>query len=80
MVKITTKRGTSTRNAEIIKNWPGETIKNFQKTQLQKAGNSKLVTKRGTSTIQANKFPDIPVPSKNGQKITTNRGTSTRTL
>ena len=80
MVKITTKRGTSTKNAEILKNWAGETFKNFQKMQLQKAGNSMLVTKRGTSTIQANEFPNTTVPDTKGQKITTNRGTSIRTL
>ena len=80
MVTITTKRGTSTKNTEVAKNWAGETFKNFQNEQLQKAGNTILVTKRGTSTIQANKFPNTSVPDTKGQKITTNRGTSIRTL
>tara|TARA_Y100001949_G_scaffold45189_1_gene37296 strand:+ start:756 stop:1109 length:354 start_codon:yes stop_codon:yes gene_type:complete len=80
MVTITTKRGTSTKNTEVAKNWAGETFKNFQNEQLQKAGSTMLVTKRGTSTIQANKFPNTSVPDTKGQKITTNRGTSIRTL
>ena len=45
MVTITTKRGTSTKNTEVAKNWAGETFKNFQIEQLQKAGNTILVTK-----------------------------------
>ena len=35
MVKISSKRGTSTINAADVKNWAGETFKNFQKEQLK---------------------------------------------
>ena len=81
MVKITTKRGTSTTTAENIKNWAGETFKQFQKERLTAAGpNTDLVQKRGTSTIKVKEIPDIPQPSMKGQKITTQRGTSTVTL
>ena len=81
MVKITTKRGTSTADAEDVKNWAGETFKQIQKERLIAAGvNTDLVQKRGTSTIKAKDIPNIPQPSLKGQKITTNRGTSTVTL
>ena len=77
MVKITTKRGTSTADAENVKNWAGETFKQI----LVAAGpNTDLVQKRGTSTIKAKDIPDVPQPSVKGQKITTQRGTSTVTL
>ena len=81
MVKITTKRGTSTTTAENIKNWAGETFKQFQKERLTAAGpNTDLVQKRGTSTIKVKDIPDVPQPTLKGQKITTKRGTSTVTL
>jgi len=81
MVKITTKRGTSTADAEDVKNWAGETFKQIQKERLIAAGvNTDLVQKRGTSTIKAKDIPNIPQPSLKGQKITTQRGTSTVTL
>ena len=81
MVKITTKRGTSTADAEDVKNWAGETFKQIQKERLVAAGvNTDLVQKRGTSTIKAKDIPNIPQPSLKGQKITTQRGTSTVTL
>ena len=80
MVTITTKRGTSTKNTEVAKNWAGETFKNFQNEQLQKAGSNMLVTKRGTATIQVKNIPVVAQPSLKGQKVTINRGTSTRVL
>ena len=81
MVKISSKRGTSTINAADVKNWAGETFKNFQKEQLKVAGlDTVLSQKRGTSTIVAKNIPDVPQPSLKGQKITTKRGTSVETL
>ena len=81
MVKISSKRGTSTIIAADVKNWAGETFKNFQKEQLKIAGlDTVLSQKRGTSTIVAKNIPDVPKPSLKGQKITTNRGTSVKTL
>ena len=77
MVKISSKRGTSTINAADVKNWAGETFKNFQKEQLKIAGlDTVLSQKRGTSTIVAKDIPNVPQPSLKGQKITTKRGTS----
>jgi len=81
MVKISSKRGTSTINAADVKNWAGETFKNFQKEQLKVAGlDTVLSQKRGTSTIVARDIPDVPQISLKGQKITTKRGTSVETL
>ena len=81
MVKISSKRGTSTLDAANVKNWAGETFKNFQKEQLKVAGlDTVLSQKRGTSTIVARDIPDVPQPSLKGQKITTKRGTSVETL
>ena len=81
MVKISSQRGTSTINAADVKNWAGETFKNFQKEQLKVAGlDTVLSQKRGTSTIVVKDIPDVPQPSLKGQKITTKRGTSVETL
>ena len=81
MVKITSKRGTSTIKVADVKNWAGETFKNFQKEQLKVAGEETVLTQnRGTGTIVAKDIPDVPKPSLKGQKITTNRGTSVKTL
>ena len=60
MVKISSQRGTSTINAADVKNWAGETFKNFQKEQLKVAGlDTVLSQKRGTSTIVARDIPDV---------------------
>ena len=81
MVKVTSKRGTSTTEVENVKNWAGDAFKKVQKERLDLAGgNTKLSQKRGTSTIKAKDVPDIPRPSLKGQKITTKRGTSTNVL
>ena len=81
MVKVSSNRGTSTIKVADVKNWAGETFKNFQKEQLKVAGlDTVLSQKRGTSTIVAKDIPDVPKPSLKGQKITTNRGTSVKTL
>jgi len=81
MVKVTSKRGTSTTTAENVKNWAGDAFKKVQKERLDLAGeNTKLSQKRGTSTIKAKDVPDIPRPSLKGQKITTKRGTSINVL
>ena len=81
MTKLTSKRGTSTVKVEDVKNWAGETFKQFQKEQLNVAGEETVLSqKRGTSTILAKNIPDVPQKSLKGQKITTQRGTSTETL
>ena len=81
MVKVTSKRGTSTTEIENVKNWAGNAFKKVQKERLDLVGgDTKLSQKRGTSTIKAKDIPDVPRPSLKGQKITTKRGTSTSVL
>ena len=81
MVKITSKRGTSTIEVENVKNWAGDDFKKVQKERLKLAGGeTKLSQQRGTSTIKAKDIPDVQRPSLKGQKITTNRGTSVEIL
>ena len=47
MVKVTSKRGTSTTTAENVKNWAGDAFKKVQKERLDLAGgNTKLSQKR----------------------------------
>ena len=81
MVKLTTKRGTAVQNINaIFGKFTQEALK-LQKERLQVSGaNTVLVTHRGTATIQAKDIPVVSQPSLKGQKITTNRGTSTITL
>ena len=81
MVKLTTKRGTAVQNINAIFGKFTEEAQKLQKERLQISGaNTVLVTHRGTATIQAKDIPVVSQPSLKGQKITTNRGTSTVTL
>jgi len=81
MVKLTTKRGTAVQNINAIFGKFTEEAQKLQKERLQVSGaNTVLVTHRGTGTIQAKDIPAVSQPSLKGQKITTNRGTSTVTL
>ena len=81
MVKLTTKRGTAVQNINAIFGKFTEEAQKLQKERLQISGaNTVLVTHRGTATIQAKDIPVVSQPSLKGQKITTNRGTSTLTL
>ena len=82
MVKLTTKRGTAVQN--IVGAFGHPTLPEAQKLQeqrLQLAGpNTVLTIQRGTGTMQAKDVPASASRSLKGQKITTNRGTSTETL
>ena len=81
MVKLTTKRGTSVENINAEFGKFTQAAQKLQKERLQVSGaNTVLVTHRGTATIQAKDIPVVSQPSLKGQKITTNRGTSTLTL
>jgi len=46
MTKITSNRGTSTINAENVKNWAGETFRKFQKEQLKVAGQNTVLSQK----------------------------------
>ena len=82
MVKLTTNRGTALKKAlGVFGHGLSPQAQKSQVERLQIAGsNSVLSTKRGTSTIQVKDIPVVSQPSLKGQKITTNRGTSTLTL
>ena len=81
MVKLTTKRGTAVQNINAIFGKFTQEAQKLQKERLQVSGaNTVLVTHRGTATVQAKDIPVVSQPSLKGQKITTNRGTSTITL
>ena len=81
MVKLTTKRGTAVQNINAIFGKFTQEAQKLQKERLQVSGaNTVLGTHRGTATVQAKDIPVVSQPSLKGQKITTNRGTSTITL
>ena len=81
MVKLTTKRGTAVQNVNAEFGKFTQAAQKLQKERLQVSGaNTVLSTQRGTATIQAKDIPVVSRPSLKGQKITTNRGTSTVTL
>ena len=71
MVTITSKRGTSTINAQGLI---------FKKVSSKLPKNETITTNRGTRVIKAKDIPTVSQPSLKGQKITTKRGTSTETL
>jgi hypothetical protein len=81
MVKLTTKRGTAVQNVNAEFGKFTQAAQKLQRERLQVSGaNTVLSTQRGTATIQAKDIPVVSQPSLKGQKITTNRGTSTVTL
>ena len=81
MVKLTTKRGTAVQNVNAEFGKFTQAAQKLQKERLQVSGASTVLsTQRGTATIQAKDIPVVSQPSLKGQKITTNRGTSTVTL
>ena len=81
MVKLTTKRGTAVQNINATFGKFTQEAQKLQNERLQISGaNTVLVTHRGTATIQAKDIPVVSQPSLKGQKITTNRGTSTLIL
>ncbi len=81
MVKLTTKRGTAVQNVNAEFGKFTQAAQKLQRERLQVSGaDTVLSTQRGTATIQAKDIPVVSQPSLKGQKITTNRGTSTVTL
>ena len=81
MVKLTTKRGTAVQNVNAEFGKFTQAAQKLQKERLQVSGSDTVLSvQRGTATIQAKDIPAVSQPSLKGQKITTNRGTSTVTL
>jgi len=71
MTTITSKRGTSTINAQGLV---------FGKKSSAVPKNETITTNRGTSVIKAKDIPTIVKPSLKGQTITVKRGTGVITL
>ena len=82
MVKLTTNRGTALKKVlGVFGHGLSPEAQKAQEQRLQLAGpKTVLVTKRGTATTLVKDIPAVSQPSLKGQKITTNRGTSTVTL
>ncbi len=81
MVKLTTKRGTAVQNVNAEFGKFTQAAQKLQKERLQVSGSDTVLsTQRGTATIQAKDIPAVSQTALKGQKITTNRGTSTVTL
>jgi len=82
MVKLTTNRGTALKKAlGVFGHGLSPEAQIAQEQRLQLAGpTTVLVTKRGTATMLVKDIPVVSQSSLEGQKITTNRGTSTVTL
>ena len=79
--KITTNRGTAVQNINATFGKFTQEAQKLQKERLDVSGaDTVLSVQRGTATIQAKDIPAVSQPSLKGQKITTNRGTSTVTL
>jgi len=78
MVKLTTNRGTAVQNINATFGKFTQEAQKLQKERLDVSGaDTVLSVQRGTATIQAKDIPAVSQPSLKGQKITTNRGTST---
>ena len=71
MVTITSKRGTSTINAQGLI---------FKKVSSKLPKNETLTTNRGTSVIKTEDIPNVSRIDLTGQTITVNRGTAVKTL
>ena len=81
--QITMNRGTQSLQLEIgIPNWSGELFKTYQEEKMASlSSNTIILTKRGTTGVRSSMYPKserTPVPT--GMKISSARGTSTRTL
>jgi len=81
--KITTNKGTQVLELEVgPPNWAGEFFKEHQERKMASLpANTIILTKRGTVGIKASVYPksENKLPTK-GLRISSARGTSTRTL
>ena len=71
MTTLTSKRGTSTINAQGLV---------FKKVSSKLPKNETITTKRGTDVIKVEDIPTVSKVDLKGQTITVNRGTGTKTL
>ena len=76
-------KGTQSVQIEIgLPNWSGDSFKEYQEGKMVTlSANAIMLTKRGTAGIRSSLYPKsryTPIPA--GYKITSARGTATRTL
>ena len=71
MTTLTSKRGTSTINAQGLI---------FKKVSSKLPKNETITTKRGTDVIKVEDIPTVSKVDLKGQTITVNRGTGVNTL
>ena len=71
MTTLTSKRGTSTINAQGLI---------FKKVSSKLPKNETITTKRGTDVIKVEDIPTVSKVDLKGQTITVNRGTGVKTL
>jgi len=71
MTTLTSKRGTSTINAQGLV---------FKKVSSKLPKNETITTKRGTDVIKVEDIPTVSKVDLKGQTITVNRGTGVKTL
>jgi len=81
--QITMNKGTQSLQLEIgLPNWSGELFKTYQEERMASLPTSTIIlTKRGTARVRSSVYPKserTPVPT--GMKISSARGTATRTL
>ncbi len=81
--QITVNKGTHSLQLEVgLPNWSGELFKTYQEEKMTLLPKSTIIlTKRGTAGLPASVYPKsrrMPVPI--GMKISSARGTATRTL
>jgi hypothetical protein len=81
--QITMNKGTQSLQLEIgLPNWSGELFKTYQEEKMASLPTSTIIsTKRGTAGVPSSVYPKsrrtlVPV----GMKISSARGTATRTL
>jgi len=81
--KITTNKGTQVLELEVgPPNWVGELFREYQAEKMASLPTNTIIcTKRGTVGIKASEYPksENKLPTK-GLRISSARGTSTRTL
>ena len=71
MTTLTSRRGTSTINAQGLV---------FGKRSSKLPKNETITTKRGTDVIKVEDIPNVQKADPTGQIVTVNRGTAVKTL
>ncbi len=80
--QITTNKGTQVLQLEVgLPNWSGELFKQYQEERMASLPTKTIIlTKRGTVGVKASEYPKSVRKQTGRLRISTARGTSTRTL